>query len=456
MEAKLHPYQEYCVEWVKGHPQCALLLDMGLGKSLCVLTALADEKAVEGRCGKVLVIAPLAVAKYTWPAELRKWDHLAGLRFSCVLGSAPARREALKAEADLYIINRENVVWLVKECGKKWPFDTVVIDELSGFKAPGAKRFRALRAVRAGIRRVIGLTGTPAPNSLIDLWPQMYLLDQGVRLEKYVTKYRQKYFTPATCSGYTVYSWALRPGAADEIYQRVSDIAVSMRAKDRLSLPGRVTNVVSVRMSAAETALYRKMKREQVLQVEGGTVTAGNAAVLAGKLLQMANGAVYGSGDERVVHIHSAKLEALERLILDAQGEPVLVFYLYRHDLERIQARVPNARAMQAGDVDRWNRREIPVLLAHPQSAGHGLNLQAGGHIIVWFGLPWSLEQYQQANARLDRQGQTETVVVHHLVTEETIDGRVLDVLQGKAAGQEALLEAVKAELEMGGKHDKD
>lgn len=434
----LHAYQEYAKDWILAHPYCGLLLDMGLGKTLTTLSAIDELKNIFGLEYKILIIAPKKVAEETWSAEIEKWGF--NLTYSKVLGSTKKRERALLKEADVYLINRENIVWLVEYYKTKWPFDFVVIDELSSFKSSKAKRFRALRKVRPKIERVVGLTGTPAPNSLIDLWPQMYLLDRGERLETSQTRYKNKYFYPDKQNGHIVYSWGLRQGSEEAIYRQIEDICISMKAKDYLKLPPRTDNAVPVQIS--NVAAYKKMEQDLVLDFKGQEVTAANAAVLVNKLLQLANGAIYDD-EKRTVSIHDDKLDALENIVEDSQGQPILVFYQYQHDLERIKTRFPQAEELE--DLERWNRGEIPILLCHPQSAGHGLNLQKGGHIIVWFGLTWSLEYYQQANARLDRQGQTEPVIVHHLVAQNTIDEKVLRVLQGKEEKQEMLLEAVKA-----------
>ncbi|HAP4450141.1 TPA: DEAD/DEAH box helicase [Enterococcus faecalis] len=422
---------------------------MGLGKTLSSLTAIDELLHTFEIIENVLVIAPLSVAEKTWTDEIEKWDHLQHLTFSKVLGNPKQREEALFKKADVYLINRENVEWLVNYYQRNWPFKTVIIDELSSFKSSSAKRFKALRKVRPKMERVIGLTGTPSPNSLMDLWAQMYLLDQGERLGKTITQYRNKYFAPAQKNGHIVYSWQLIPGAEEAIYNKISDICVSMKAKDYLQLPPRTENIIELDLNPTSWKQYKELEREYVLELEETDVVASNAATLSNKLLQLSNGAVYDeNGDGR--EIHQEKLNALERVIEDAQGQSVLVFYQYQHDLERIQARFKQAKALNVsdGDIEKWNEGKIPLLLAHPQSAGHGLNLQKGGHIIVWFGLTWSLEFYQQANARLDRQGQTQPVIIHHLVTKGTIDEQVIKALQAKEQGQSALMAAVKAKIE--------
>lgn len=454
VEAKLHPYQKYAVQWIIDHPYCGLLLDMGLGKTLTTLTALEWMIDLLGGVKKTLIIAPLSVAKNTWPAEVAKWDHTRHLTTSLVLGTETKRIKALNQDTDLYITNRENVTWLVNYYKRRWPFDTVVIDELSSFKSSNATRFRALRKVRPLMKRVIGLTGTPAPNSLMDLWPELYLLDQGERLGKTIGSYRRSYFHPGAGDGHIVYKWELDQGAEPKIYDAISDIAVSMKSGDYLKLPPRTDNTVEVELKPGQMKQYKQLESDFILEAEeDGEITASNAAVLTNKLLQMADGAIYDD-EKRVVHIHDQKLEALKSIIDEAQGQPVLVFYQYKHDLSRILEAIPEAKALdvKSDDIDRWNCGEIPVMLAQPQSAGHGLNLQQGGHIIVWFSLTWSLEYYQQANARLDRQGQTQPVIIHHLVAKDTIDEQVLKVLQGKAKGQNALLEAIKARIKEAGR----
>ncbi len=422
---------------------------MGLGKTLTTLTALDILVNVTGEASKVLIVAPLSVARNTWPAEIAKW-YPDSFRYSLVLGTERKRVEALLEDSNLYIINRENVPWLVKYYGRKWPFDTLVIDELSSFKSSKARRFRALRHVRPMMQRVIGLTGTPAPNSLQDLWSQMYLLDLGKRLGKTITGFRRKYFHPGASDGHVVYNWILDDASGKDIYDKIEDIAVSMKSADYLDMPPRTNNDVSVELDTKQMLLYKSLERDFVAETtDGGELTASNSAVLANKLLQLANGAIYDDeGGVRV--IHDQKLDALHRIVDEAQGQPVLVFYQYKHDLSRLQESFHEGKVLdvKSDDISKWNHGEIPVMFAQPQSAGHGLNLQAGGHIIVWFSLTWSLEYYQQANARLDRQGQTQPVIVHHLVAKDTIDEHVLDVLKGKATGQNALLDAVKAAIE--------
>lgn len=449
VKGELHSYQTYSKNFILDHPYCALLLDMGLGKTLASLTAIDELLNTFEIIDNVLVIAPLSVADKTWTDEIDKWDHLNHLTFSKVLGKEKDRVAALAKTADVYIINRENVEWLVNYYGRSWPFKTVIIDELSSFKSSKSKRFKALRKVRPKMDRVIGLTGTPSPNSLLDLWPQIYLLDQGERLGKTITSYRNKYFVPDQQNGHIVYSWRLLPGSEEAIHRNISDICVSMKANDYLKLPPRTDNVVEIELSKKDRVRYKELEREYVLELEDTDVVASNAATLSNKLLQLSNGAIYDEGG-LPQEIHSKKLDALEQVVEEAQGQPVLVFYQYKHDLERIQRRFKEAKVLDVSDNDiqKWNEGRIPLLLAHPQSAGHGLNLQQGGHIIVWFGLTWSLEYYQQANARLARQGQKEPVIVHHLVTKSTMDEQVMKSLQQKEQGQEALMAAVKAKIE--------
>ena len=399
---------------------------------------------------RVLVIAPKRVAEDTWSREAEKWDHLQGLRVSKVIGSQRQRIQALNREADVYVIGRDCVQWLVTACGRSWPFDTVVIDELSSFKNPQAKRFRALRSVLPYVERVVGLTGTPSPNGLMDLWAEIYLLDRGERLGRTLGWYREKWFRPAVQNGYVVYKWAPLKGAEEEIRTRISDICVSMSAADYLQLPERIDREIPVRLSESEMQQYAQMEREALLQVEDETVAALNAAAVMSKLLQIANGCVYTAPTfepKPVLHkvrIHDAKAEALAEIV-DVTDEPVLVFYSFRHDMDAIREKIPDARTLEGPeDIAAWNRGEIRVLLAHPASVGYGLNLQEGGHVIVWYGPTWSLELYQQANARLHRQGQEKPVIVHHLIAEGTVDEQVMKALRTKDTSQAALLAALK------------
>lgn len=439
-----HDYQRYATEFIISHPVCALMLDMGLGKTVITLTALFMLLYDYFRSGRVLVIAPKRVAEDTWGRELAKWDHLCGLTMSKVLGSVKQREAALRADADIYVINRENVAWLCENC--EWDFDTVVIDELSSFKSAKSQRFKALRRVRPKIARIIGLTGTPAPNGLLDLWPQMYLLDMGERLGRFIGGYRERFFLPDKRNREIIYSYKPKAGAEQKIYQLIADICISMKACDHLEMPPLVSRRAEVYMSEKEERLYAEMEAEMVLDIGGEELDAGNAAALTGKLLQMANGAVYGE-DRKVLKIHERKLDALEDMIEAANGKPLLVAYWFRHDRDRIRERFPVREIDTQKDIADWNAGKIPVALIHPASAGHGLNLQDGGSTIVWFGLTWSLELYQQLNARLWRQGQKDTVVVEHLITKGTVDEDVMDVLEKKDATQSALIDAVRARI---------
>lgn len=446
MEFKPYRYQQYVIDRIQEMPAAALFLDMGLGKTVCSLTAILELLWNHFSVTKVLVIAPKRVAESTWAQEAAKWDHTRAIRVALVLGDLRQREEALKTNSDVFVINRENVVWLMEYYHWRPPFDMLVLDESSSFKNHQAKRFRALKKVRPLFDRVLELTGTPTSNGLMDLWAQIYLLDGGKRLGRTITQYRQRYFTPDKTNGFVVYSYRPKPGAEEAIQDAIKDIVVSMSAADWLELPERMDNIIPVELGAKERALYQELEREMVLEMPDGDIQAGSAAVLSNKLLQLANGAIYD--DERnVIPVHDKKLEALKELA--EPGNPLLVFYTYQHDRERIQAMFPEARVMQgAQDVEDWNAGKISMLLAHPASAGYGLNLQAGGNTVVWFGLTWSLEQYQQANARLYRQGQKRTVVIHHLVAKGTMDEQVMQALQHKAIGQQALLDAVKARLD--------
>ena len=444
MKYKAHDYQEYATEFVLQHPYCGLILDMGLGKSVITLTALWELVLDRFDCGRVLVVAPKRVAEDTWPKELAKWDHLKGLSYSLVLGTEKERRQALSKRAFLYIINRENVSWLVDNY--RWDFDTLVIDELSSFKSAKAQRFRALKKVRPQIKRVIGLTGTPSPNTLIDLWPQIYLLDMGERLGRFVTHFRERFFVPDKRNRDMVYSYKPREGSEQRIYELIGDICISMKAADHLQMPELIANCIEVRLSQPERKLYDTLKKDMVLKLKDGEVDAVNAAALSGKLLQMAGGAVYDS-EGRTLRIHDRKLDVLEDLIEAANGKPLLVAYWYKHERDRIQERFAVREILTSKDIDDWNAGRIPVALIHPASVGHGINLQQGGCTLVWFGLTWSLELYQQTNARLWRQGQKHTVVIQHLVTAGTHDEDVMRALERKDMGQAALIEAVKARI---------
>lgn len=446
MKYKPHEYQVYATEYILNHPIAAVLLDMGLGKSVITLTAIFDLTLDSFLVRKVLVIAPLRVARDTWPAEIEKWDHLKGLKYTVAVGSEVQRKTALMKRAQVYIINRENVEWLISRSGIPFDFDMVVIDELSSFKSHQAKRFKSLMKVRPKVNRIVGLTGTPSSNGLMDLWAQYRLLDMGQRLGRFIGRYREDYFVPDKRNQQVIFSYKPKPGAEEAIYRLISDITISMKGTDYLKLPELVINEVDVKLSEKEMKNLDIMKRDLITTVKGEEITAANAAALSGKLLQMANGAVYDD-QGTVLHIHDRKLDALEDFIEAANGKPVLIAYWFKHDLSRIQKRFEVEVLSTSDSIKRWNDGEISIAAIHPASAGHGLNLQAGGSTLVWFGLTWSLELYQQTNARLWRQGQKETVVIHHLISKGTIDERVMKALNDKNNTQSALIDAVKATL---------
>ncbi len=448
-----HKYQQIAINKIFDTPRAGLFLDMGLGKTVITLTAIEDLMYNRFEIEKVLVIAPLRVAEDTWSKESDKWDHLKHLSISKILGTPAQRRKALAKEADIYIVNRENVVWLTNELssiGDSWIFDMVVIDELSSFKSPKAQRFRALKKYITRSKRVVGLTGTPAPNGLIDLWSQIYLLDSGERLGRTVTGYREKYFDPDKRNATTIFNYKPKPKAEEKIRSAISDICISMRAEDWLEMPERIDNIQSVKLSEKEQMAYDQFERDSYYEFLSGEITAASRAALTNKLLQFSNGAVYDS-DGKYIKIHDRKLDALEEIIELSNGKPVLCFYSYKHDLNRIMERFKNAvKLKDSNDITSWNNGEISLLLAHPAGAGHGLNLQGGGNIIVWFGLTWSLELYQQANARLYRQGQSEnSVIIHHLITENSADEKVLNSLLNKKDVQDDLLNSLKAKYKV-------
>ncbi|WP_311058292.1 MULTISPECIES: DEAD/DEAH box helicase [Lactobacillales] len=442
-----HEYQQYSIDFIKNNKIAALLLEMGLGKTVTTLTAIKDLMHDDFSVKKVLIVAPLRVTQSTWPNEIEKWDHLKDLTYSVVLGTPKQRREALWKKADLYLINRENLDWLITKSGFDFDFDMVVIDELSSFKNYKAKRFTSFMQVRHKVDRIVGLTGTPSSNGLMDLFAEFKVLDMGERLEYYISRYRDKYFLPDKRNGMQIYSWKPRENAEQEIYDKISDITISMKSVDFLDMPELVINEVPVSLEMAEKQKYDKFKADLVLQLKDADIDAANAAVLSNKLLQMANGAIY---DEFNVshHIHDQKLDTLEDLIEGANGKPILIAYWFQHDLERIKERFKVRWIKTATDIEEWNKGNIPVAVIHPASAGHGLNLQTGGSNLVWFGLTWSLELYQQTNARLWRQGQNETVVIHHIIAKDTIDEDVMLALKLKDKTQSSLIDAVKARLE--------
>lgn len=452
MRYKPHEYQKYAIEFIKKNPIAAILLDMGMGKTSIVLSALNELMYDSFEVTKVLIIAPLRVARNTWSDEIKKWDHLNGIRYSIVVGTAAERLAALKVDADIYIINRENVPWLIEDSGMAFDYDCVVVDELSSFKNWQAKRFKALMKVRPKIRRIVGLTGTPSSNGLMDLFAEFKVLDMGERLGRFISQYRVNYFKPDRINGPIIYTYKLLPGAEERIYDRISDITISMKATDYLDMPELISNEYKVYLDDDERSKYEEMKDELVLQLPGGEITAANAASLSGKLSQLANGAIYDD-DGSVNAFHEKKLDALEDLIESANGKPILVAYWFKHDLARITERLNKLKVVfekldSDKSIEKWNAGELQVGLIHPASAGHGLNLQSGGNVIVWFGITWSLELYQQTIARLWRQGQTSgTVTVIHIVTEDTVDERILKALEEKDQTQSALIDAVKAEV---------
>lgn len=452
MKFKPFAYQKYCINRVLTSQALGLFLDMGLGKTVITLTAVNDLKYNRFAVSKVLVIAPKKVAEATWQKEKEKWEHLKLLRFSTVLGTKQKRIRALNTPADIYVINRDNVVWLVDYYRNQWPFDMVIVDESSSFKNHQSKRFKALKNVRPHIKRIVELTGTPAPNGLLDLWAQVYLLDQGERLGTKITGFRERYFEPDQRNRDRVFSYAPKAGADERIQQLIGDICVSMKAKDYIELPDITQNTVPVTLDNEAQKSYQKLEREMLLEVDESTIDAGSAAVLTNKLLQLSNGAVY-DGDRNIIEIHNNKIEAFMELIEGLAGKPALVFYNFQHDRERIKKalsktnlRVRELKTPQ--DEQDWNDRKIDILLAHPASAAYGLNLQQGGNHVIWFGLNWSLELYEQANKRLHRQGQTEKVIIHHLTVSGSVDEDVVAALESKSGTQNDLMNALKARIE--------
>lgn len=441
-----HNYQAYSTDFIINHKAAGLFLEQGLGKTVITLTAIWILLYDYFDATKVLVIAPLRVARDTWSRECEKWEHLRGLSISKVLGSERERKMALYQKADIYVINRENVEWLIKN--KEWDFDTVIIDELSSFKSPSSKRFRALKKVRHKIKRIVGLTGTPAPNGLLDIWSQIYLLDGGERLGRTYSGYRSRYFHPQKyVNGGIPTDYQINEDAEEKIYEKISDICISMKALEYLKMPECIFNKVPIELDEKEMKLYRQLERDLLLPLDDSEVDAVNAAVLSNKLLQMAGGAVYDEfGDVKT--IHDKKLDVLEDLIEAANGKPVLVYYGFKHERDRIKNRFDVGEINTSEDIAKWNRGEMQIALCHPASTGHGLNLQDGGCTIIWFSMTWSLELYQQANARLWRQGQKQTVVIHHIIAKNTIDERVMIALENKDTSQAALIEAVRAQIQ--------
>ena len=453
---QLHEYQVKAVDMIVNNFNCGLFLDMGLGKTVSTLTAIRELREI-GFIDKVLIIAPKKVAQVTWKDEINNWEHLKGLRISVIDGTAAQRRAAMMADADIYTVSRDNVVWLVVEHGGvKLPYDMVVIDELSSFKNYASKRFKALRRVRKFIPRVVGLTGTPAPNGLIDLWAQMFLIDEGKRLGKTVTGYRDRFFTAGRRNGDIVYQWDLK-SPAEETEQKISDlikdICISMSAEDYLKMPDKLMYYDRVKLSDKDFKAYKTFEREQVLEfIESGeTITAASAAALSNKLQQFANGAMYDA-DRKVLQLHDEKIEKLKELVEAANGQPVLIAYSFKHDLDKIMDALKEYKPVKLEKPEQiadWNAGKINVLVTHPASAGHGLNLQKGGHIMIWYGLTWALELYQQFNARLYRQGQKKPVGIHHIIATDTVDEKIIKSLDGKDTTQRSLMDAIKEIVEL-------
>lgn len=456
---KPHDYQRYCITRGIQQRELMLFLDMGLGKTVVTLTIINDLRYNRFEVRRCLVIAPKKVAEDTWTREQSKWDHLRLLTIVPVLGSRAKRIRALNSPGDVWVINRENVSWLVDYYRNDWPFDMVVVDEMSSFKSHSAKRFKALKSIRGHIRRIIGLTGTPAPNGLIDLWAQIYLLDEGRRLGRTITEYRNNYFMPASRNATTIFSYAPLPGAEEVIKESIRDICISLQAKDYLTLPDKIMNTRYIKLDAKAQKAYDTLEKQRILEMQDEVIDAGSAGILAGKLLQLANGAVYVNTNpedpkqREVMEIHDNKIEAFLELVEAEEGKHMLVFYNFQHDLTRIKAALSKTKLrvrelVGNDDIADWNSGQVDILLAHPASTAYGLNLQDGGNVVVWFGLNWSLELYQQANARLYRQGQTQPVYIHHLVVAGSVDEDVMNALEKKDDCQSALLESLKARVE--------
>lgn len=442
-----HDYQVYATKFIEEHPIAAVLLDMGLGKSIITLSAINDLCLDTFEVQKVLVIAPLRVARDTWKTEIEKWDHLKYLKYSVAVGTETERKSALQKPANLYIINRENVGWLIEESGIPFDYDMVVIDELSSFKNHKAKRFKSLMKVRPSVSRMVGLTGTPSSNGLMDLWAEFKLLDMGKRLGRFITHYRDEFFVPDKHNGQVIFSYKPKENAEEKIYRRISDITISMKSTDYLKMPECIINEVEVNLSEKEIKMYNTLKKDLVLSIANKEIDAVNAGALSNKLSQMANGAIYDE-NKQVIEIHDRKLDALEDLIEQANGKPVLVAYWFKHDLVRIRKRFDIREIKSSKDIVDWNNGKIPIAVIHPASAGHGLNIQDGGSTLIWFGLTWSLELYLQTIARLWRQGQkSKTVIIHHIIAKGTTDEKIMEALRKKEITQDALMDAVKAEI---------
>ncbi len=446
-----YPYQQYCIDSITYNRAVGLFLDMGLGKTVITLTAVHELRYNRWEVSKPLIIAPKKVAEATWTTEAAKWDHLKMMRIVPVLGTVQQRLRALATPADAYVINRENVQWLVEHFKNSWPFDMVILDESSSFKNPSSKRFKAMKLVRSRIKRIVELTGTPSSNGLEDLWAQIYLLDEGARLGKTMGAYRDRYFIPGKRNRTTIFSYTPKDGSFDMIKQAISDICISMKAEDYLTLPDVIFNDIPVALDAAAAKAYSQLENDLLLQVDENMITAQSAGVLTGKLLQLCNGAIYDE-DRNAVKIHDCKVDAFLELVEQLNGQHALVFYNFQHDRDRLLEALSKYSLRvrvysQAKDEVDWNNGEIDILLAHPTSCGYGLNLQQGGYNAVWFGLTWSLEQYEQANKRLHRQGQEHPVVIHHLVVQSGMDAAVLEALTGKADMQNALMDALRVRI---------
>ena len=441
-----HNYQNYAKDFILAHKVSALFLDCGLGKTITTLTAINELMYDSFEISKVLIIAPLRVAQSTWKDEIEKWDHLNLLRYSIAVGDEKERLKALKQNSDIYIINRENVDWLVTKSGIDFNFDMLIIDELSSFKSHTSKRFKSLLKIRPYFERVVGLTGTPSSNGLMDLWAEFRVLDLGERLGRYITHYRNEYFLPDKRNGAVIFSYKPQPNAEERIYRRLADMTFSMKSTEYLKMPELILNDIEINLDEEDQIKYKKFKKEMVMTIQEKEIDAINAASLSNKLIQLANGSIYDE-DKKFYEVHNKKLDKLEEIIESANGKPVLVAYWFKADKERIEKRFKVREIKTAGDIKQWNKGMIDLALIHPASAGHGLNLQSGGSTLVWFSLTWSLELYQQTNARLYRQGQKDTVVIHHLITKNTIDEDVMKSLKRKDKTQEALMRAVKARI---------
>lgn len=441
-----HNYQNYAKNFILAHKVSALFLDCGLGKTITTLTAINELMYDSFEISKVLIIAPLRVAQSTWKEEIEKWDHLNLLRYSIAVGDEKERLKALKQNSDIYIINRENVDWLVTKSGIDFNFNMLIIDELSSFKSHTSKRFKSLLKIRPYFERVVGLTGTPSSNGLMDLWAEFRVLDLGERLGRYITHYRNEYFLPDKRNGAVIYSYKPQPNAEERIYRRLADMTISMKSTEYLKMPELILNDIEINLDEEDQIKYKKFKKEMVMTIQEKGIDAINAASLSNKLIQLANGSIYDE-DKKFYEVHNKKLDKLEEIIESANGKPVLVAYWFKADKERIEKRFKVREIKTAGDIKQWNKGMIDLALIHPASAGHGLNLQSGGSTLVWFSLTWSLELYQQTNARLYRQGQKNTVVIHHLITKNTIDEDIMKSLKRKDKTQESLMRAVKARI---------